>query len=226
MKPVLGAVTIGQSPRVDLVPELMEMLGGNIAIKEAGALDDLTPAQIQQLAPGPNDYVLVSRLRNGGSAQMAERLVSPLVKKAIKRLYDEGAQVIVLLCTGEFPPLEIPNGLLVIPQPLINGIGQALARDSKLGVIRPSPDQIPQATHAWRPACKELVVVAASPYVTGEGITLAANKLKDAEVDMIIMDCMGYTKAMQEQVRTITGKPVLLARSLVARILAELLNLN
>ena len=42
MKPVLGAVTIGQSPRVDLVPELMEMLGGNVTIKEAGALDDLT----------------------------------------------------------------------------------------------------------------------------------------------------------------------------------------
>ena len=225
MKPVLGAVTIGQSPRVDLVPELMEMLGGNVTIKEAGALDDLTSEQIQQLAPGPNDYVLVSRLRNGGSAKMAERLVSPLVKQAIKKLYDEGAQVIVLLCTGEFPPLQIPNGLLVIPQPLINGIGQALARDSKLGVIRPSSDQIPQATRAWQPACKELVLEAASPYVQGDGIALAANSLKDAEVDMIIMDCMGYTKAMQEQVRTITGKPVLLARSLVARILAELLNL-
>ena len=129
-------------------------------------------------------------------------MVSPLVKKAIQRLYDEGAQVIVLLCTGEFPPLQIPNGLLVIPQPLINGIGQALARDSRLGVIRPSPDQIPQATRAWQPACRELMVEAASPYVQGDGIALAASRLKDAEVDMIIMDCMGYTRAMQEQVRS------------------------
>ena len=38
MKPILGAVTIGQSPRVDLVPELIAMLGDNITIKEAGAL--------------------------------------------------------------------------------------------------------------------------------------------------------------------------------------------
>lgn len=224
MKPILGAVTIGQSPRVDLVPELIAMLGDNITIKEAGALDHLTPAQIQTLAPGPDDYVLVSRLRNGGSAKMAERLVLPLVKDAIKKVHDAGAQVIVLLCTGEFPPLQIPNTLLVVPQPLIHGIGQALAQDSKLGVIRPSSDQIPQATRAWQSACQELVVEAASPYVAGDAIAVAANRLIDAQVDMIIMDCMGYTKAMQEQVRAITGKPVLLARSLVARILAELLD--
>ena len=155
---------------------------------------------------------------------MAERLVLPLVKDAIKKVHDAGAQVIVLLCTGEFPPLQIPNTLLVVPQPLIYGIGQALAQDSKLGVIRPSSDQIPQATRAWQSACQELVVEAASPYVAGDAIAVAANRLIDAQVDMIIMDCMGYTKAMQEQVRAITGKPVLLARSLVARILAELLD--
>ena len=38
---IIGAVTIGQAPRVDIMPELMEILGPGIEIKEAGALDGL-----------------------------------------------------------------------------------------------------------------------------------------------------------------------------------------
>jgi protein AroM len=37
------------------------------------------------------------------------------------------------------------------------------------------------------------------------------------------MDCIGYTLAMKQAVKEITGVPVILARSVVARMLAELL---
>ncbi len=39
MKPLIGTVTIGQSPRVDLIPELRAILGEEVQIIEAGALD-------------------------------------------------------------------------------------------------------------------------------------------------------------------------------------------
>jgi protein AroM len=37
------------------------------------------------------------------------------------------------------------------------------------------------------------------------------------------MHCIGYTARMKEEVRRISGKPVLLARSLVGKILEETL---
>ncbi|WP_030105419.1 AroM family protein, partial [Actinoalloteichus caeruleus] len=49
--PRLGVVTIGQSPRVDLVPELLPRLG-RVEVVERGALDDLGRAEIAALAPG------------------------------------------------------------------------------------------------------------------------------------------------------------------------------
>ena len=42
MKHTIGTVTIGQSPRIDVVPEIAAILGDNIIINEAGALDGLS----------------------------------------------------------------------------------------------------------------------------------------------------------------------------------------
>ena len=95
----VGTVTIGQAPRVDVTPDLMKILGPQVELVEAGALDGLGAEQIAAMAPRPSDYV-------------------------------------------------------------------------------------------------------------------GANAL--------VMDCMGYTLAMKEQVRRITGKPVILARSIAARALREL----
>ena len=39
--PVVGLVTIGQSPRADVVPDMAAILGPGVAIRERGALDGL-----------------------------------------------------------------------------------------------------------------------------------------------------------------------------------------
>lgn len=41
-KLLLGTVTIGQTPRTDLIPEMKQFLGAGVDILEAGALDGLT----------------------------------------------------------------------------------------------------------------------------------------------------------------------------------------
>lgn len=62
MKHVVGTVTIGQTPRTDVIPELSAILG-DVTVREAGALDGLSRAEIAGLAPQRGDYVLVTRLR-------------------------------------------------------------------------------------------------------------------------------------------------------------------
>jgi protein AroM len=39
----LGLITVGQSPRGDVVPDMAAILGGDVEIAEAGALDRLSP---------------------------------------------------------------------------------------------------------------------------------------------------------------------------------------
>ena len=39
----IGAITIGQSPRVDVVPEMQQILGPDVEIVQAGVLDGLSP---------------------------------------------------------------------------------------------------------------------------------------------------------------------------------------
>ena len=37
----VGGITIGQSPRADMVPEILEILGPQVEVVEGGALDGL-----------------------------------------------------------------------------------------------------------------------------------------------------------------------------------------
>ena len=47
----VGLITVGQAPRSDVVPDMAAILGGDVEIVEAGALDGLTREQIAPLAP-------------------------------------------------------------------------------------------------------------------------------------------------------------------------------
>ena len=47
----VGLITVGQSPRSDVVPDMAAILGGDVEILEAGALDGLSREQIAPLAP-------------------------------------------------------------------------------------------------------------------------------------------------------------------------------
>ena len=218
---VIGAVTIGQSPRVDLVPELLSILGPGIKIKEAGALDGLSKAEIAAFAPKDEDYVLVTRLADGSSVKVAEQYITPRLKDKIQELFEQGIEVVALLCTGEFPEM-VGQGLLVLPQPILYNVTEAVAPGLKLGVVSPAVDQIPQSQRRWRQVGTEQVMVAASPYDDPAELEQVAQTLKEQSVELVVLDCMGYTLDMQERVRTITGAPVILARGIFARVLKEL----
>jgi protein AroM len=49
----IGVVTIGQTPRRDIVPHLRSVLGDHIEIIEAGALDGLSEEEVATQAKRP-----------------------------------------------------------------------------------------------------------------------------------------------------------------------------
>ena len=68
----------------------------------------------------------------------------------------------------------------------------------------------------------------ASPYTSSDirkaDWTRAANELKEANVDYILLNCMGMDLGMKQIVHSITGKPTILPTALVARLVDELMN--
>ena len=69
----------------------------------------------------------------------------------------------------------------------------------------------------------EIEVAEASPYASIDAVQSAAQRLRNEQIKVIAMDCLGYNRRMKELVREITNKPVVLPRSILARVLSELL---
>lgn len=216
----VGLVTIGQSPRVDVVPEIRDVLGNaDIEIIECGALDKLGKDEIAGLAPRESEYVLVTRLRDGSEVKVARERILPLVQECIDML-ERSVDVIGLLCTGEFPELR-SRKLLIEPSDLLINVAKSLKPD-KLGVIVPNPAQIDLTVRKWRSVAQDIKVLSISPYTgTLSELKRAAEELRDR--DLIVLDCIGFNREAKKVVATTSGKPVLVPRTLLGRVLRELL---
>lgn len=225
MKRKLGAITIGQSPRVDVIPEMLPYLGENVEVIQAGALDGLTYEEILQFEPEKDDYVLVSKLRDGRSVKFAERYILPRLQACIDRLESEGVDVILFICTGVFPDIFASSKPILYPQKILHGVTPNLVDKGKLAVITPDKDQVLQSQKKWSETGVDVVVVNGSPYAKDDELAKAIDELKKyKDLDIIVMDCIGYNQGMKNRVSEETGVPVILARAIVARVLGEILN--
>ena len=220
----IGMITIGQSPRVDIVPEIRDILGEEIEVLEAGALDGLSLEQVRGFYPKKRDYVLCTRMADGSEVVIGKRFILTRMQEHIHRLAQGGAEIILLLCTGKFPEFSSKR-LLIEPQKVLDHFLYALqGKNQRIGLMIPLQDQMDQAKRKYGRMKGEVIIQFASPYSKEDQVSKAAKALKTANPHVIVMHCMGYTQAMKDRVREITGKPVVLARSLVARALKELIS--
>ena len=223
----IGLVSIGQSPRPDLIEDYERALPG-VRIVQAGALDDLSEDQVRGLRPESGDEVLVSRLRSGREVLLARRHLEPRLQACLDRL-SRDVDLTVLLCTGEFPAIR-PRGVLLLPRRVLHHIVAAVmdgvraaAEDSvRVGVLVPDDAQQESAKARWG-SFGPVEAVAASPYRGMEAVEGAAQALRAAGARLAVMDCIGYTRAMRDAVAAITGAPTILANASVAMIAREVL---
>ena len=221
MKPRIGMVTIGQAPRVDVVPDMADIIGPGVEILERGALDGLGAEAIGALAPVGDDDVLVTRLADGRSVFVGKRLVTPLVQRRVDELESAGVAMTVVLCTGKFKDLRA-RGVLVEPEKVIAGVLHGVRFAGRLGVLTPSPRHVAQTDARWRAHGFDPVVAAASPYDESASIPAAAEELRAGSVGLVLMDCIGFRRQAREELRARLGVPVVVSNLLVARVVAEL----
>jgi protein AroM len=204
---------------------MKKMLGAKVELIEKGALDSLTRKEIEKLAPTAGDYILVTRLRDGTSVKVTERRLFPRVQKCIEELEAMSVDLTVLLCTGEFPEIKTKK-LLIRPDELISNIVWGILKhDGKLGVVVPEKEQIPLLRRKWKKKGVTLVMASANPYGEIKASEEAATFLAAQDVDLIVLDCIGFTPKNKELFRRLTGKPVILPQTILGRILKELVSM-
>lgn len=220
--PEVAFVTIGQSPRPDMVPEMLAWIRRDVPALEAlevGALDGLGRQEVAALAPAGDEHRLVSRLADGTEVVVSKPRVQERLKAIMADLDERAPTLVVLLCTGHFEGVR-SRTLMVESQRVVDHAADALAEDGRtVGLLLPLAEQMGEF-HVRSTPTRRVLMAWASPY-SGDRFAAAARELAGA--DFIVMDCMGYDEAMRRRVAEASGRPVLLARRLVADAVARLL---
>lgn len=220
----IGFITIGQSPRQDVISDIKKILEVKIEVVECGALDEVSPEEIREIETMERD-ILVTKLRNGKQVKISVERALMGVQRCIKKLEGE-CQIIVILCTGEFPDIN-SRRIIIEPSKLLKNMVYSIISKGRIGVLIPSEEQAGMALEKWRRDEVEVVTESMSPYedIDENKILEISRRFSKAQVDVIILDCIGYNISLKEKIRNNTGLPVILPRTLIARTLGELLTL-
>ena len=213
-------LTIGQSPRPDVVPEILGMLGdvaSGIRAVEAGALDGLSREEVQAGAPRDGEMPLVSRLRDGEEVVIGEDFVEERMAELLGRIPAGAAAAI--LCTGPFRGIAERPGLVKAGPIFDRTLRDACPPRATVGMLIPEPRQETDARRRV-PEGSSCVIGVASPY-SDDGVE---ERLAEAfhEVDVVGLNCLGYNGPLEKAVARATGKPVVLARRALAEAVARL----
>lgn len=213
-KTKVGLLTIGQSPRTDVAPEIKSLLSCRAEIVEAGLLDHRQAHEIQRLQPDPGEVPLISRLRSGRQVLLGESKVSTLLSEAVHSLRkDKAVDLVGILCTHEFPqsgfslPVLFPFDYLRL---LINHVLEA----KKIGIVVPLEGQVGMAGKKW--GREKAIVVVKSPYAEGERWEAIAQEFVSHKIDAVILDCIGYKIPDKKELQKFLGVPILLPRLILA----------
>lgn len=220
----LGVLTIGQAPRADrLVHEVALVLGDGFKVVERGALDGLQATDVGGLAPADDD-VLITLLSDGTPVRVGKRAIIGRLQDQITRLEVENVAATLLVCTGHFPDFEHRRPLLQ-PQAALYGVVKGLAARGRIATMPPLPEQAAMARREWAAMGEpDVVVVTADPYAPEphRGIAEAATRAQESAARVLFMDCFGFNLAMRDTAAAHFAGAIVLARSMAARLLAEI----
>jgi protein AroM len=222
MTRTLGIATIGQAPRDDIAALFAQHAPAGSKVVLRGALDGLSDAEVEALAPESGADTLYTRLRGGSDVKISKKAVIARSADVLARLRADGCDALVYACTGDFPPMAGDEGVL-FPSRVLNGLSSALLPRGRLGLLIPLAEQAEKLASKWARPGLEVVAEALAPSAGAEEADAAARRLAARKPDLVAMDCMSYTPATKAWVKPGLGVPALLAITATGRVLREML---
>jgi protein AroM len=217
----MGVVVIGQSPRPSVANEIAAVLSPGLEIDLRGALDGMTRAEIDAIPPIDGADALFTLLPNGDAVTISKKAVEKRAAIQMQKFASEGVKVAMLACTGKFPNLA-PEGLVILPSAVVHKMVEAVLPKGRLGVFSPLPEQTALIARKWERENIEVVGLTLQPGSDVAAVDEAARKMAALSPDLVVMDCMSYTRANKARVRLAYGGPVILAIAAAARVVEEL----
>ena len=203
---VIGALTIGQSPRPELVAPLKRRLPEECQILQAGALDGLTKASLPAVHNG--NYPLTTRMQDGSSVMIEESFLAAELQQALDQLEERGVMATILLCAGTFSDLRGTRPLLkpfAVGRAVIDSIGL-----NKIGLIAPIKEQEAPIRRRWQAAGFQPTVWTAALSRQDEQFVQQLNEqIELNKLECIVLDYVGHPEPLVSQLRATTVVPLI-----------------
>lgn len=186
-----------------------------------GCLDGLSRAEIDALQPEDGDIALFTRLSNGDGVRLSKKEVVRHGGFQLDALERAGAKLVILLCTGDFPAWQ--NRRVLFPSAIMRNFVFGLLPKGHIGVLSPLEEQIPATLNRWTDENHTVSSIALSPNASMDEAKQAGQKMRQLAPDLIVLDCISYTRETKHAVCGTADKPGVLAITTIARCAAELL---
>ncbi len=220
---MIGILVIGQSPRPKLEEEFRRVMPTGIKIRLEGILDSLSTEERCSVRAKLDEDTLFAVMPDGSDIRLSHAAISKIALSRLQALAAEGCSPVLFCCTGEFPELHVQPFLL--PAPILTKAVTAVVRSGHLGVFAPLLEQTDVIKERWCAAGVGMVsTIALAPNAAEANIMDAARQMTEKTPDYVVYDCMSYSHALRRQADSVIGRPSILSVSLVARVLAELVD--
>lgn len=225
MKPKVGLITIGQSPRPDIINEMKKVLGKRPEIIEAGALDGLSKEEVLSLisSSGPSEQgYLVTRLQDGTVVTIPKEHIVKRIGAVLPKLESQQVRTAAILCVGDFP--EYPfDGILLRPGKLIMQLVSSFHQKGKGVVVIPLEEERYNAITRWNLSHVDAKIKVLLSGSDSETIERLSEEIKEEDPAFVILECMGYGENIKRSLKKRVNCPVILPKKLLGCTLKEML---
>jgi DNA-binding CsgD family transcriptional regulator len=216
----VASLTVGQTPRSGLMPDILDRMPIVVEVQEFGALDGLTDRDIAALAPRADESSLVTRLRDGRDVIVSRQRVAERLEVICLSIDPLQFDLVIVLSTGLFREFESPCPMVNAQRAIDAAIATMAASGQTVGVVYPLHRQVVENAGYSVPGLALRFSHAGSGQA--DELRQAADAL--AGCDLVILNSVGFVEADRAAIAGRTGRPVILARRVVAGAIRLLLD--
>jgi len=202
-------ITAGQSPRPHMIREITELLSDGVSVREIGVLDGLSELEILALEPGSGEVGIATVLQNGRNIAISESWLRYRILELCQNRGRSADDITVIASTGVFDLGTTGEYVLHAQNVLDQFLDTLLQSGLKIGKIYPLKGQI-----AERHKLNTKITGGFTPSGHPDQMTAAIQSLQDREI--LILTSLGYTAEDLEFARSVTEKPIIHARRIIA----------
>jgi protein AroM len=221
MRPKVGLITIGQSPRPDILDDIRVILGQGPEVIMVGALDSFSKEEVLSLisssSPSKQGY-FVTRLRDGTLVTVPKECIIERIGSALQKLENQDVRLAAILCMGDYPAYPY-GGIFLKPSEIIMQLITSFQDNEKGVIVIPLEEERQLANERWslrNVGSRIMVLPIGSDW---NAVHSLSEEIQAVMPTFVLLECMGYDEHLKTHLKEKVNCPVILPKTLLAYIL-------